>query len=267
MSSIQRIERQSGTRYKAILKHGTRVLKTKTFTQRKLARDWLRRMEADREIIDSLGMRGARLTLRELAESYRQQWCGKDTSRLRQLDFWVKELGKYYLPDIDTNQIREVLQRFAEGSALRSSGSRNHTTLIKTNKARKPATINRMRATLSALFKYAMQEGYIKTNPVHGIAQRPEHNQRNRYLTPDEMERLLKAAKDCVWDRMYLLIVLAISTGARKSELLALRWQDIDFDKREAILHTTKNGQPRILTFPPPAMKALLSMLAVNSVG
>ncbi len=66
MSSIQKIQRQSGMRYKAVLKRGDHVLKTKTFTKQQLARTWLKKMEADQETITALGLAGARKTLSNL---------------------------------------------------------------------------------------------------------------------------------------------------------------------------------------------------------
>ena len=49
------------------------------------------------------------------------------------------------------------------------------------------------------------------------------------------------------WDKLYLIVLLAITTGARKGELTKLRWNDIDFERRTAYVSTTKNGQPKVL--------------------
>jgi integrase len=43
------------------------------------------------------------------------------------------------------------------------------------------------------------------------------------------------------------LVLLAITTGARRGELLGLRWNDIDFERQTAYVETTKNGQPKVL--------------------
>jgi hypothetical protein len=65
MSSIQKIQRQSGRRYKAVLKSGSRVLKTKTFTKEVLAKQWLKRMQMDAEAMDALGLKGARILIKK----------------------------------------------------------------------------------------------------------------------------------------------------------------------------------------------------------
>jgi integrase len=75
----------------------------------------------------------------------------------------------------------------------------------------------------------------------------PENNARIRFLSDDERSRLFKAARQSDWDKLYLLVLLAITTGARKGELLSLRWCDVDFDRQTAYVATTKNGQPKVL--------------------
>ena len=75
-----------------------------------------------------------------------------------------------------------------------------------------------------------------------------EKNNRVRYLSDDECTALIEVSKTSRWDRLYLLILTAISTGARKPEMLNLKWQDIDFQNREATLQTRKNGEPGLLS-------------------
>jgi len=268
MSSIQKIQRKSGIRYKAVLKQGSKVLKTKTFTKQANARLWLKTMNADNEAIAAFGMRGARVTLSQLASIYLEQWQGKDLSVESKLNYWIAQLGNKYLPDITTDAIRQILNEYAKGSVLRYNGSRANTTpkIIKTDSPRKPATVNRMKASISAVFKFAIREGYVKTNPVSGVGNRAENNKRVRYLSEDERKRLLEAAKASNWAKMYLLVLMAICTGARKSEMLRLKWQDIDFERRQAILHETKNGEKRVLTLPPPVIEALKQFRGIGLV-
>ena len=268
MSSIQKIQRQSGRRYKAVLKSGSRVLKTKTFTKEALAKQWLKRMQMDAEAMDALGLKGARMTLNELVVAYKAQYQGCDASIKGKLAHWCAALGEHYLVDITTQRVREHLAQYKEGAALRPNGSRNKDShkLINTGKARKPATVNRMRSALSALFKYANQQGWVNQNPVRNIPALPENNKRIRYLSQEELKRLLTAAKASEWNKLYLLILMAICTGARKSEMLNLKWEDINFERREALVRKTKNGEPRVLTLPPPVIKALTPYRGVGLI-
>ncbi|MBT4147549.1 MAG: site-specific integrase [Gammaproteobacteria bacterium] len=60
----------------------------------------------------------------------------------------------------------------------------------------------------------------------------------------------MEACHESSWDKMHLLILLAITTGMRKAELSNLRWSDINFEKGLASLKDTKNGNPRINPIP-----------------
>lgn len=73
---------------------------------------------------------------------------------------------------------------------------------------------------------------------------------RVRYLSDIEREKLLASCQLSEWPRLYLLVLMAMSTGMRKSELLRLTWADIDFDNGLAFLEDTKNGEPRVCPIP-----------------
>lgn len=47
---------------------------------------------------------------------------------------------------------------------------------------------------------------------------------RARYLSDNERDRLLEACRNSEWDRLYLLVLMAMSTGMRKGEMLQLNW-------------------------------------------
>jgi integrase len=66
-----------------------------------------------------------------------------------------------------------------------------------------------------------------------------------RFLDDDERERLLAACRASDSPLLYPIVVLAMSTGMRKGEILALSWQQIDFAREHITLHQTKNGDSR----------------------
>jgi integrase len=89
---------------------------------------------------------------------------------------------------------------------------------------------NRVLALLSRMFTLAIKWGWRTDNPCRGVERNPEHKRR-RYLSGDELGRLsvaLAAHKD---KQAANIIRLLLLTGARRSEVLSARWQDIDLEK------------------------------------
>jgi len=91
-------------------------------------------------------------------------------------------------------------------------------------------TVRHVIATLSQALRQAMDWGMIGSNPANRV-KRPKLERREiTILNDDEIAELVGAAKDT---RLDVLILLSLSTGLRRGELLALRWQDIDLDAAE----------------------------------
>lgn len=253
MATFVKVRRKQGYSWKVIIKRGDQVLKTKTFRQKAAAREWAKRVEGDNEISTALGSPGAKILFSKLADEYMAQWKGRDKSQAGRVAWWRKRLEKKKLTEIDAAMIREALDDYAAGKAQRGDGVGPDLKpkLKETNRPRTAASINRQKATISGMFKYAIQRGYLEVNPVSKVPARPENNKRTRYLSDEERSALLAACRASEWDRLYLLVLMALTTGARQGELLGLRWADIDLHARLARLHQTKNGEERVLTLPP----------------
>jgi hypothetical protein len=98
-------------------------------------------------------------------------------------------------------------------------------------------------------------KGYV--HPCRTIERRPENNENLRFLSDDERRRLLDACRLSRWPRLYMLVLLALTTGARKGELLALSWEDIDFERGLAHCGRTKNGDAKALPLVPAVVDLL----------
>lgn len=111
-----------------------------------------------------------------------------------------------------------------------------------------PASINREIACFRHMYNKAVEWGYGKMNPVNGVKMLKEPPGRIRYLETAEIDRLLKAV-DCLKRGcgQYLrpIVVLAINTGLRKSEILRLKWKNVDFKERKIIITRSKNNEIR----------------------
>lgn len=128
------------------------------------------------------------------------------------------------------------------------------------------ATVNRYIATLSHVLTFAMKERrLIDRNPVGDITRKKESRGRTRFLSDEERAALLGACTKSEWPALQALVLLAISTGARRGELLSLRWADVDMKAGRALVRETKNDEQRTLPLAGKALDALRALKLQNS--
>ncbi|MBN1419531.1 MAG: site-specific integrase [Planctomycetes bacterium] len=118
---------------------------------------------------------------------------------------------------------------------------------------------NRIRAALHRLFEIAVELGELDRNPIRWRPERERGRPRPAYR-PEELDALLEAARPN--PRLYALILLGATTGARLGELVALRGRDLDRGTGELTLFSTKTGAHRILSLPAEVVKALPNVAA-----
>ncbi len=127
--------------------------------------------------------------------------------------------------------------------------------LVKVGKTN--ATANRFHASVRSCLAEAVLAGLVPTNVAAGIKHYPEPLPRDRTLTDDEMRRLIDALDGL--DNLFAktAIYMLIETGARKSEALAAKWDDIRFEDELWRLPDTKAGKPQVV----PLSKSILARL------
>jgi integrase len=106
---------------------------------------------------------------------------------------------------------------------------------------RAPATVNREVQILHHMFVKALEWGIALENPVRHQKPLRVNNRRLRYLSHEEMARLLEIADPVLLP----VLITALHTGLRRGELLALIWQDVDFKLGMIRVVRTKNGERR----------------------
>lgn len=105
-----------------------------------------------------------------------------------------------------------------------------------------PYAANRTKALLSALFNYARdQRLYSGENPATGLRGFAEES-RDRFALPDELPHLFNAIAQSPQRDFFLLALL---TGARRSNVQAMAWRDLDLDRAVWRIGKTKNGTPQ----------------------
>jgi len=101
-----------------------------------------------------------------------------------------------------------------------------------------PRTINYELAIMSHAFNIAIRDWeWLKENPVKKVSREKEKNKLERWLTMEEEERLLDASPKWLCD----IMAFAINTGFRQSEILDLKWFQIDFERRTVTISEQKN--------------------------
>ncbi|MBN1272507.1 MAG: tyrosine-type recombinase/integrase [Candidatus Aminicenantes bacterium] len=102
-------------------------------------------------------------------------------------------------------------------------------------------TVNKELSCLRHMFNMAIDSGVVSENPVRKVRFFREDNRKERVLNFEEGEALIGHAKGYLKD----VIVVALNTGMRRGEILNLRWEDVDFDRRFVFVEKTKSGRAR----------------------
>lgn len=112
-----------------------------------------------------------------------------------------------------------------------------------------PATVNRDTATLRNMLNMAVQWGYLATNPMVGVKQFKEDNERMWVLTPEEENKLLEqcAKSPQRSGNNYLedLVQFALCSGMREAEIFNLGKADVHPEGRYLLVTDTKNHESR----------------------
>ena len=119
-------------------------------------------------------------------------------------------------------------------------------------------TANIVLKLLHVMFNKAINEWRIwkGENPAHGIAKFPEQS-RDRFLQSDELPKFFQAVAKEENETIRDYVLMSLLTGARRSNVLAMRWQDINFERAEWRIEETKNGTPQTITLSPEGIEVL----------
>lgn len=111
------------------------------------------------------------------------------------------------------------------------------------------ATVNRYLAAMShALSTAENQYQWISENPMRRVPKLKETQRRDRALNLSQIKDLLSACRATNSTVLETIVLLALTTGMRKSEITNLSWDKIDLEDRFLIVERTKNGERRRVT-------------------
>jgi integrase len=117
-------------------------------------------------------------------------------------------------------------------------------------------TANRVLALISSVFGWAISAGLWELNPAMGI-KRNKENSRDRFIQGDELPKFFQAVAKEENEAIRDYVLISLLTGARRSNVLAMRWQDISFERSEWRVEETKNGTPQTIALSPEAIEIL----------
>jgi integrase len=227
MASIQKLKRKTGFVYRVFIRNkGSRHI-SKIFKSKQLAKEFIRKVEynVEYEFIHGISPASQKLRLADLIVAYMDNYEGTErVTRQHEVDRWLKLIGNKYISDISKHDIRAGIAKLASGNGLRGNGQNKSTELPR---PRANSTLNRNKLVISAVLQFACNEYDLVENVARKIRAKPVNNARMKFLSDQERVKLLSACKQSDWGSLYLIVLMAITTGARRSELLRLTWSDI----------------------------------------
>ena len=161
---------------------------------------------AENKFLDIRKEKKVRFT--DLAETFLNDYFRSNDKKYQNNKAFVKNLAKFF-GDKYLYEINSLLIEKYKSERLQSI---------------KPVSINRELAILKSMFNRAIEWDMLSNNPAKSVKNFPADDKRVRFLTIEEINRLLSVCSG------YLsgIVVLALNTGMRKGEILGLRWENVD---------------------------------------
>ena len=250
MAQIRKREGKNGTRYMAVVrKDGTS--RTATFRTKSEALKWAKTIEVAIDQGKHLPpAESKRKSVRQLVERYKETVIPRQKDQVnptRHANFWIERLGHLKLNKLTRAALVEVRDELAKDKG--------------------PSTVNRYLAVISHACTLAEREWeWMESNPVRKVGRLKEPQGRVRYLSDHERKRLLKATQESAHPHLKVIVLIALTSGARRNEILDLCWKDVDLKKNMAVLENTKNGERRSLTLVPQVIMELKKLKKVRRI-
>ncbi len=202
------------------------------------------------------------MTVKELCETYLLEGCttkkastiATDKGRIHR--HIIPLLGKLKVKDLTSQDIRKFMNDVASGKTSVDVKT------VSRGRARVTGgkgTASRTVGLLGGILSFAVQEGIITGNPVRGV-KRFRDKKNERYLSAEELSQLGKAIRDAEEEGENKIGIAAlrllILTGCRKSEILSLKWSEVNFELGCLQLSESKTNE-KIVPLGAPALELL----------
>lgn len=235
---IVRDSATGGKRYTAQIRfRGTS--ESKTFSTKTGAKQWAQQRESTlRDDPHSAGASGSAYSVDDAIRRCIDDHLSKKRPNTQRtvamhLRYWSERIGRLKLDEISPRLLAELRDELAR------STTRRRTPMTAT-------TVNRRMTALSLVLSLAHRRWFwLGSNPFDKYEALAEGPSRVRFLSDDEIFRLIDACRASSNPHLYLAVMVALTSGGRYSEVMGLRWDDIDFAAGSATFRETKNGSTR----------------------
>lgn len=163
---------------------------------------------------------GEKITFKEFAIKWLEEY-GKNQLAITTYDSYYTSLNKHIYPLIGHYKLSQIKPLHLQSIYNKwiSEGLQ-------------PATVKKRHAIIRVILKTAIQWQILENNPCERV-QLPKPNKDIsdiKYFTPEQVNIFLQALNEsCLTTQIKLFFILAVFTGMRRGELIALTWNDIDF--------------------------------------
>lgn len=233
---------------------GAYELKTRCRTSQKEVREWLNELKA--QVTRGEHLSDNKITLGEWAMTWLNEYA-KNQVRATTWESYestirnhiIPELGGILLSDLKPSRVQQVYnQKLIAG---RDGG----------HKGLSATSVGYIHAVLHSMLKRAVKNGLVSKNVAELVDKPKKTRHEIKPLSLEELKHFLIAIKET---HHYAAYLLECYTGLRRGELLALRWQDVDFDNKKIMvcqgLVRTKEG----LSFNQPKTEASRRSIPIN---
>lgn len=239
---VFKIRWREGGHNRSLTVHGSRELARKVLRKRMSQRDENRHLEIKREV---------NYRMSALIDRYWEQYASKKKSQDRErsvLEGIRKELGDLFVREVDGPAVDRWYCGLTERKGLQANTALRHFNVM-----------HHMMGRAATLWS---KETGIDRNPADMVEVVRPDDQRDRYLSEDEMRRLRQAldvkmirkdTRDINWTyyRLRLIVLTALTTGMRLSEIIFLKWSDLLYgEELIAVRAKLKHGKMRYVPMP-----------------
>lgn len=239
MAVIVEVKGKKGNKFKAIVRIKGYSTKCKMFQKKTDAKIWANGVQVAMqngtyiESFDSPVIAGGTTikTISDLIDYFEENEANDRYSQPEKytvmFKWWKNKIGYLKCSELNTSILSDCKR------------------LLINEKVRSNNTINKYLMCMSAILTFGVKEYKLwRVNPMHDVEKRKAPDLRTRFLSEEEIRLLKNGARNKSY-RLYIFVLIALTTGARYSEILNLKVENIDFKNLRVHYLNTKNNTNR----------------------